>query len=195
MPLRNSSDHHRVAGLSEFAGEHLGELGFGRRSVVEDHHAFACGQPVGFQHVGSRERVDEGFGFGELIFVKTLVPGCRYAVACHEGLGEILASFQARAFQRRADHRDVADLAVLAEEVVDAAHKRFFGADHHQVDVVRKHELLDRTEIIGVDIDVGAALCGTCVTRCNEQLGYAGAFGDLAGESVLAAARAQQEDI
>ena len=113
----------------------------------------------------------------------------------HEILSELLATLQTRAERGRPDHRDVADLAVLAEEVVDAAHKRFFGADHHQVDVVRKHELLDRAEIGRIDIDIRAAKGRSGIARSDEQARQALALCDLPCEGVLAPSGAQQENI
>ena len=113
----------------------------------------------------------------------------------HEGFGKLLASLESSSGQRWADHRNVADLIVFVEEVGDAPYQWLFGTHNHEVDVVRQDELFDRTEVVRVDVDVGATLCRAGIARSDEKFNYAGALSDFAGEGVFTTSGSQQENI
>ena len=112
-------------------------------------------------------------------------------MAHHEGFGELLTSFELGSCQRGTDHRNVADLIVFMEEISNTPYQRFLRTYDHEVDVIRQYELLNGTEVVGVDIDIGAALSGAGISRSDEKFDYTGTLCNFTGESVLATSGSQ----
>ena len=77
------------------------------------------------------------------------------------------------------------------EEISNTPYQRLLRAYDHEADVIRQYELLNGTEVVGVDVDIGAALSGAGISRSDEKFDYTGALCDFTGESVLAASGSQ----
>ena len=87
----------------------------------------------------------------------------------HETLGKVLAPFEHRSGLARADDRDVSQLRIVLEIVVDALNQRVFRTYHNHPYSVSQHEDFDAFEVIGLDVDVLAHLSRAGVARSDVQ--------------------------
>ena len=73
--------------------------------------------------------------------------------------------------------------------------ERPLGADHHETDPLAAGELRDGDGVGRVERDIGGESGGAGVPRRDQEPAEAGARRDGGGQRVLAAARAEDEDV
>ena len=102
-----------------------------------------------------------------MLAVKGLVSCCWYVVALHECLGEVLGTLQHGTLLRGSYDGDVLRALVGLQVVVDALYQRVFRTYHHHADLLVYAELLDGFEVVGLHVNVLAALAGAGIARCD----------------------------
>ena len=158
----------------------------------QNEHALAGTKTVGLEHVGRAEGGEELAALLNLRAVEGGVGRGGNAVARHEAFGKVLGALEHGAGLGGADDGDVLEEVVAAEVVVDALDQRILRPDNDHVDLVVDDELGDAVEVVGLDVEVGAHLRRTGIAGGDEELVDARTLCDFPGQSVLAAAAAQE---
>ena len=154
-----------------------------------DDDAFAGVQAVGLHH--DRRAVLLHVGLGGLRIAKFREAGGRNLVRGAKLLGEGLGAFELRRDRLGAERLD----AGLLQIVHQARDQRRFGADHHQVDLVRLAEGRDRRVVGDLEVDDLRFLGDARIARRRIELGQERARGELPGERMLASAGAEEQDL
>ena len=92
--LEEFLDYNLCRSCAKLAVEHLVERTDSFVKVIDDKHALACCQAVGFEHIGGFEAAKEFAGLVDIGFGGGEVAGCGYIVTTHEIFGKVFRAFK-----------------------------------------------------------------------------------------------------
>ena len=173
------------------ARQHVTHRVFGFGQGHRHDHALAGGQAIGLDHDRRALLADVGQR-GVHLGVHRIERGGD-VVAGQEILGVGLAAFQLRSGGGRPEDAQAGG----AEAVYHASHQRYFRADHGQCHAFSLGQRQQTVDIGDFHRDVAALVFagGAGVAGCHDHFGDTGGLGQLPCQGVLAAARADDEDL
>ena len=121
-------DDDFCASRTEMPAKHISQRRLCICAVFGNDHAFACGQPVGFQNIGRREFVECSNGVCQ-IGEPNIAAGGDASARTHI-LSEALAPLKLRGGGGRSKHGNIFG----AQTVSQAVHQRSLRPNHHQID-------------------------------------------------------------
>ncbi len=182
-------DHDLGAGCAQAAREHHVDRGLRLSDARRHHHAFAGRKPVGLHD--DRRALLADIGLRRLCVSEPFVSPSGNVVGLAQVLGEALGAFQLSRDLARTERLD----PCRNEIVDDAGAQRRLGADHHEIDPLLLAEGDHRGVVGDVERHQLALLGDAGIAGRAVQLRDQRARRDLPGERVLAAARAEEEDV